>query len=113
MNETPPFLPADPGEGAGAAATLVGAALHRLAGLLPEGVKLDHEAGQALANPDGPLDSLGIVNLVVALEDEANEAGIGSLGLLDALALPLEESPFRTVGTLQEWVARAGGRSGG
>lgn len=91
---------------------IVSEALQEVEGLLPPGIVLGTEPEVPLAAPEGPLDSLGIVNLVAAAEEAAARRGIGRLGLMEALALSLEESPFRTVGTLQAWVeAGPGGKS--
>ena len=83
---------------------IVGEALQEVEGLLPPGIVLETGPEAPLAAPEGPLDSLGIVNLVAATEEAAARRGMGRLGLMEALSLPLEESPFRTVGTLQTWV---------
>ncbi|TVR53328.1 MAG: hypothetical protein EA421_11470 [Gemmatimonadales bacterium] len=86
---------------------LVSEALQEVEGLLPPGVVLEKGPEAPLAAPEGPLDSLGIVNLVAAAEEAAAHRGIGPLGLMEALSLPLEESPFRSVRTLEAWVEAA------
>jgi hypothetical protein len=83
---------------------IVDEALQEVEGMLPPGIVLGTGPEVPLAGPEGPLDSLGIVNLVAAAEEAAARRGIGHLGLMEALGLPLEESPFRTVGTLHAWV---------
>lgn len=57
----------------------------------------------ALFGPDGLLDSIALVSLVVAVE-EAVEDGHGvSVTLADQRALSRSRSPFRTVGSLAEY----------
>jgi hypothetical protein len=87
-----------------AARGVVHAALADVEILLPPGTVLDRDVESPLAAPDGPLESLGLVNLVVALENHAFPGGPGGTAFMDALALPLEESPFRTVGSLERFV---------
>lgn len=87
-----------------AAHRVVHAALSDVELLLPPGTRLGREPDDRLAAPDGPLESLGLVNLVVALENHAFPAGEGAMTFMDALALPLEESPFRTVHSLEDFV---------
>ena len=100
--------PTTSGEEAARAVVLV--SLEGLRPLLPPGVKVENEPDSPLAGPDGPLDSLGIVNLVVAVENEVRLRFGTAVGLMDALGLAAEESPFRTVETLTDWVVRAVGR---
>lgn len=54
----------------------------------------------------GGLDSLTFVNLVVALEEQI-QTGLGhSVVLVDEDSMALQEHPFRTVGTLADYVAK-------
>lgn len=53
---------------------------------------------------DAQLDSLGLVNLVVAIEEQVADAFDVSLSLADEDALAQESSPFHTVGTLTAYV---------
>jgi len=58
----------------------------------------------ALYGSSSDLDSLGLVNFVVAAEARI-EAGLGkSLVLADDRALAQEPSPFRSVGALADYV---------
>ena len=92
-----------------AARAVVLDSLRDLRPLLPPDVTMEEDPDSPLAGPDGPLDSLGIVNLVVAVESRARLQLGSEVGLTGALGLAAEESPFRTVQTLTDWVARAGG----
>lgn len=91
-----------------AARAVVLESLQDLRPLLPPDVQVEVGPDSPLAGPDGPLDSLGIVNLVVAVENRARQHLGTDVGLTAALGLTAEESPFRTVRTLTDWVARAG-----
>lgn len=59
--------------------------------------------GAALFGGEGVLDSLGFVSLVVAVEQALDEIGI-SVILADERALSQKSSPFRTVGSLADYV---------
>ena len=48
----------------------------------------------------GPLDSLGLVNLIVAVEQLVEDELSVSVALADERALSRRSSPFRTVGSL-------------
>jgi acyl carrier protein len=57
----------------------------------------------AIFGPDSPLDSLGLVALILDIEDALHEAGCHVV-LSDERALSGRRSPFRTVGSLVEYV---------
>jgi D-alanine--poly(phosphoribitol) ligase subunit 2 len=64
-------------------------------------------------NPDAPLlggkkgiDSLAFVNLVVALEEQVQKTLHKSVVLVDEDSMALEEHPFRTVGTLANYLEK-------
>ncbi|TVP56137.1 MAG: hypothetical protein EA351_08780 [Gemmatimonadales bacterium] len=80
--------------------------------LLPTGEEITPGPATPLAKPEGPLDSLGLVNLIVAVEGKVQGAWGRSAGLMEALEIPAERSPFRTVETLRRFLvegAPAGG----
>ena len=54
----------------------------------------------------GVLDSLGLVTLVVALEQTLEDEYGLSVSLADERALSERKSPFRTIGTLAEYAER-------
>ncbi len=56
--------------------------------------------------PGGKLDSLGLVQLIVAIEQELGESFDVDLTLADERALSEARSPFRTLGSLIEFVGR-------
>jgi acyl carrier protein len=80
-------------------------ALDRVNEFLPAGVELERSASEPLAGRGSKLDSMGIVNLVCALEDEASlQFGVG-LNLMDA-----EENDgyqaLETVGSLVSYLTK-------
>jgi acyl carrier protein len=64
----------------------------------------DPAPATVLFGPRGALDSLGLVSLLVLVEEKlADELGV-SLTLADERAMAQESSPFRTVATLAAYV---------
>ncbi|MGH3117315.1 MAG: acyl carrier protein [Gaiellales bacterium] len=60
----------------------------------------------ALLGRDGVLDSMGLVALVVAVEQVIEDEYGVSVSLADERALSERKSPFKTVGTLAEYAGR-------
>jgi D-alanine--poly(phosphoribitol) ligase subunit 2 len=50
------------------------------------------------------LDSLGLVNLIVLVEEKANETFSASITLADERAMSQAQSPFRTVQSLSDYL---------
>ena len=61
----------------------------------------------------GCLDSLGLVNLIVAVESAVGEHLGVSVTLADEKAMSQKHSPFRTVGSLIEYVSQRVAEAGG
>lgn len=57
-----------------------------------------------LFGADAVLDSLGLVNVVVAVEEKLLDAFDCDIWLTDERALTQEESPFRTIDSLSQYV---------
>lgn len=72
---------------------------------LEEEDKIPKSSDMALFGPSGVLDSLGFVNLIVAVEQKIEEEFGISLTLADERAMSRQNSPFRTIGTLADHVA--------
>jgi len=53
---------------------------------------------------DGKLDSLGLVNLIVSLEEAINDTLDIEITLADERAMSLESSPFKTVASLADYI---------
>ena len=73
----------------------------------------ENPGGTAPAAPDesmpllgrkSPLDSLGLVTLIVSTEQALKERHGVSITIVDERALSMEKSPFRTVATLADYV---------
>ena len=71
---------------------------------------LDQET--RLFGKEGLLDSMGLVSLIVAVEQEIEDRHGTSVALADERALSQSSSPYRTIGTLAEYAA-AGLQAGG
>ena len=53
---------------------------------------------------DSRLDSLGLVNLLVTIEQNIEDEFDASLTLADERAMSQKHSPFRTIGTLADYI---------
>lgn len=53
---------------------------------------------------NGQLDSLELVNLVVALEEQLADKGFDGISLVDEKAMSQHRSPFRTVDSLSDYI---------
>ncbi len=73
--------------------------------LQPDGPPLEKSADTVLFGESGTLDSIGLVNLIVAVEQRLEETCGVSLTLADEKAMSRKTSPFRTVQTLAEYAA--------
>jgi len=83
----------------------VRAAIEELNRQLPPAQQLRVASDSRLFGDGGPLDSLGLVNLIVLTEERiSNEFGV-DLTLLDENAASGQENPFRTVQTLADYVS--------
>ncbi len=69
-----------------------------------DGQKLEKSLGTPLFGREGRLDSLGLVNFVISLEQNiAEEFGV-AVTLADEKALSRETSPFLTVDSLSDYI---------
>jgi acyl carrier protein len=71
---------------------------------LPKEQQLAKSVDTPLFGRDSVLDSLGFVNLIVAMEDKVEEQFDKAVVLADERALQKAASPFRTVGTLADYI---------
>ena len=66
--------------------------------------RLDKSPDVALIGKDARVDSLGLVNLIVLVEEKIQQRfGVG-ITLVDERAMSQSKSPFRTLGSLAEFV---------
>jgi hypothetical protein len=59
-----------------------------------------------LFGPSGLLDSLGLVSVLVELEQKASDASGRPVSLMDDRAMSQTSSPFRTIGSLADYLGR-------
>lgn len=71
---------------------------------LPDDMKLEKSTSTVLFGDGGKLDSLGLVNLVVAAEQKITEDFDNPISISDERAMSQKNSPFRTVETLIDYI---------
>jgi D-alanine--poly(phosphoribitol) ligase subunit 2 len=84
---------------------LVFQAIDDLNAVQPPGMTLEKSADTVLFGSGAKIDSLGLVNLVVATEQLLSSKLGKAVTLADERAFSQKKSPFRTVGTLVEYIA--------
>ncbi len=72
---------------------------------LPEGERISKNAGVVLVGQDGSLDSLGLINFVVAAEQKLLDEFKTAVSLTD-LVMTQDQSRYRTIGALCEMVTK-------
>ncbi len=72
---------------------------------LPREQRLQKSIDTVLFSSAGQLDSLGLVNLIVAVEQGIEEEFGDIITLTDERALTQNNSPFRTLGTLGDYIS--------
>jgi acyl carrier protein len=76
--------------------------------------QVESSAGAVLFGAGSKLDSLGLVGLIVAVEQKIDDHFGVVVTLADEKAMSLKNSPFRTVQTLADYATRLiGEQSGG
>jgi len=85
---------------------LVYSAIDDVDAVTAEGAPLQKSPEARLLGSDSGVDSLTFVNLVVALEERIQKTLGKSVVLVDEDNMAAEEHPFRTIGTLAEYVER-------
>ena len=80
---------------------------------LAESIELERGADAPLYGADGPLDSLALVTLVIAVEQRLQDEFGVTCTLTDDRAFSQDESPFRSVGALATFATMMMGLSPG
>jgi acyl carrier protein len=80
------------------------AAIDEVNEALPENGQIEKAHSAAIFGESGVLDSLGLVNLIVAVEQAIEDEFDESITLADEKAVSQRNSPFRTVGSLIDYV---------
>lgn len=78
----------------------------------PKEARIDKQPDAALMGESGGLDSLGMVNLIVAIEQQIEEHFHISLDLVDDEAMSMKDNPFATVESLANYIAHLLERKG-
>ena len=71
---------------------------------LPQEQQLGQSTKTVLFGKDGKLDSLGLVNLLVIIEQNIEDEFDVSFTIADERAMSQKRSPFRTIGTLADYI---------
>jgi D-alanine--poly(phosphoribitol) ligase subunit 2 len=85
---------------------LVYSAIDEVDPMTADGAALAKSPDARLLGSDSGVDSLTFVNLVVALEEQIQTKLGKSVVLVDEDNMAADEHPFRTIGTLAEYVER-------
>lgn len=72
---------------------------------LPQEEQLEKSADTLLFGESGRLDSLGLVNLIVLIEQEIEDEFDVSIIIADERAMSQERSPFKTVQRLADYIS--------
>lgn len=83
---------------------LIVTTLHDLLASDPARADVSIEEGTRLYGPEGLLDSLRLVSLVLDLEQEINDRLDTAITIADSRAMSQQRSPFRTVGSLADYI---------
>ncbi|NWF78902.1 MAG: hypothetical protein HXY37_02510 [Chloroflexi bacterium] len=83
---------------------LIVTTLHDLLASDPARADVSIEDGTRLYGPEGLLDSLRLVSLVLDLEQEINDRLDTAITIADSRAMSQQRSPFRTVGSLADYI---------
>ena len=70
----------------------------------PKGRQLKKSVDTVLFGNSGELDSLGLVNFIIATEQKIEEELDVTISLTDERAMSQKNSPFKTVGTLADYI---------
>ena len=65
---------------------------------------IEKSESTTLYGSDSKLDSLGLINLIVAVEQNIEDEFDVTLTLADERAMCQKNSPFRTIGSLTEYI---------
>ncbi|MDQ3019272.1 MAG: hypothetical protein M3R36_01685 [Bacteroidota bacterium] len=81
-------------------------AIDELNGSMSEESKLDKSANSVLYGYKSKLDSLGLVNFIVDVEQRVQDEFGTSINLADEKALSEKNSPFLSVKTLSDYILK-------
>ncbi|MFZ5452663.1 MAG: hypothetical protein ACOZF2_12480 [Thermodesulfobacteriota bacterium] len=73
---------------------------------------LEKSTESVLLGSEAKIDSMALVNLIVATEEQISHSFNVNISLTDERALQEKESPFETLGTLIDYISRLFAESG-
>ena len=79
-------------------------AVEEINGQLPGNKQLEQSTKTVLFGKDGKLDSLGLVSLIIAIEQNIEDEFDECITIADERAMSQKRSPFRTIGTLADYI---------
>ena len=71
---------------------------------LPKEQQISKTSKTVLFGKNGQLDSLGLVNLLVIIEQNIEDGFDVNITIADERAMSQKRSPFRTIGTLADYI---------
>lgn len=83
---------------------VVYAAIDELNSNLSEEDRINKSLAETLIGGAGKMDSLGMINLIVAVEQKIEEEFKQTVSLANDNAMSAQNSPFKTVGSLIDYV---------
>ncbi len=84
--------------------TIIHAAIDELNAQSDDGETIAKDPATRLFGTDGGIDSLALVNLVVALENHIEETTGKTVILVHEDVMAMENNPFNTIATLAEYL---------
>jgi acyl carrier protein len=66
--------------------------------------KIEKKENTVIFGIDSALDSIGLVNFITIIEQKIEEETGRFITIADERAMSMENSPFKTVGTLKEYI---------
>ena len=64
------------------------------------------EESTTIFGNNSKLDSMGLVNLITIIEEKLEESTGNFISIADEKAMSLESSPFKTIGTLKDYISK-------
>ena len=80
-------------------------AVDEVNGQLPEDQTLEKSLDTVLLGESGKLESIDLVNILVATEENIEEAFDVPVSITDERAVSEKNSPFTTIGTLSDFIS--------
>ena len=75
-------------------------------GQFPKEQRLNRSEDTVLVGPSSRLNSLGVISFIVATEQKIEESFGKQVTLTDERTLSMDESPFRNIGMLAEYITK-------